>query len=156
MAKVTVKKTVKAPLEQVWASWDDFGNIYRFNPNLRSSRLLPESKASGIGALRQCDMADGKNYIREKIIGYRDQKEIVIDIYEGTMPLKSAVATVSFLSPESEHVVVKMEMDFKPKFGLLGALMIPMMKPKFRQMLQALLDSNAAYVEKGKTVGLAT
>ncbi|MEM7056052.1 MAG: SRPBCC family protein [Pseudomonadota bacterium] len=155
MAKVAVTTTVKAPLEQVWASWDDFGNIYRFNPNLKGSYLLPGSQPTGPGARRQCDLADGKNYIREKIIGYQDQKEMVIDIYEGTMPLKSAVAILSFRSTGSDQTVVTMEMDFKPKFGPIGALMVPMMKPKFRQMLQALLDANAAYVENGKTAGLA-
>lgn len=155
MAKVTVTRTVKAPLDQVWASWDDYGNIFRFNPNLQSSHLLPGSQSTGLGAKRQCDLADGKNYIRERIIGYDDQKEMVIDIYEGTMPLRSAVAAFSFRSTGQNETLVTMEMTFKPKFGLLGALMVPMMKMKFRQMLQALLDANAAYVEDGKTVGLA-
>lgn len=155
MAKVTVTRTVKAPLEQVWASWDDFGNIYRFNPNLKGSHLLQGSQPTGAGARRQCDLADGKNYIRERIIGYRDQEEMVIDIYEGTMPLKSAVATLSFQPAGTGQTAVKMEMDFSPKFGPLGAVMVPLMKPKFRQMLQALLDANAAYVEQGKTVGMA-
>ena len=42
-----------------------------------------------------------------------------------------------------------MTLSFVPKFGPLGALMIPMLKSQFRKLLQSMLDSNAAYVERG-------
>jgi len=34
-------------------------------------------------------------------------------------------------------------------------MMIPMMKPQFRKMLQGLVDANAAFVERGEEVSLA-
>lgn len=149
MAKVTVTQIVNAPLENVWASWDDFGNIADFNPNLKSSHLLKNGIESGVGAKRQCDLADGKNYIREKIVEYVPQQKIVIDIYEGTMPLDSAIATLDFGRTGDGQTRVVMTMRFKPKFGLLGALMVPMMKAQFSKMLQRLLDTNASHVEQG-------
>ena len=96
MARVIVRKTVNAHVSRVWDSWDAFGDIDRFNPHLKRSFLLPDSSATGLGAKRQCDMADGKNYVREKIIGYQPERRLEIDFFDGTMPLKSAKATFDF------------------------------------------------------------
>jgi len=151
MAKVTVTQIVKAPLEDVWASWDDFGNIANFNPGVKSSYLLKGSTETGIGSKRQCNMSDGKNHIREKIVEYVPQQKMVINIYEGTMPLDSAIATLMFTQAADGKTRVVMTMAFTPKFGLIGALMVPMMKSQFRKMLQGLVNSNASYVENSLT-----
>lgn len=155
MATVTVEKEVNAPLSRVWQSWNDFGNIYKFNPNLKHSKLLKNSPETGLGARRQCDIKDGKNWIREKVIDYVPEQKLVIDIYEGTMPLKTAIATFHFKPMASERTHMEMTMDFVPKMGLLGKLMIPMMKPKFKQMLGLLLEGNAQYVTTGKLANAA-
>ena len=43
MADVTVKRRIKAPVQEVFASWNnEFGDIYKFNPNLNSSHLLSD------------------------------------------------------------------------------------------------------------------
>lgn len=146
MAKVTVARTVNAPIEQVWASWDDFGEIYKFNPNLNSSHLLEGSRPTGQGAKRQCNINDGKNWIREEVLEYVPNQHMKINIYDGTMPLKQAVATIQFKQVNVSHTEVMMTMEFEPKMGLLGQLMVPMMKPKFKGMLNALLKGNDAFV----------
>jgi hypothetical protein len=110
---------------------------------------------AGAGATRQCDLSDGKTYIRERIIGYFPQQKIVIDIYEGTMPLKKAEATVVFRALAPNRTEVVMTMDFVPKMGLLGLLMVPMMKPTFRKMLRGLLRGNADYLERGLVLNAA-
>lgn len=150
MANVTVERTISAPIDKVWESWDQFGSIYRFNPNLKGSRLINNSPESGIGARRQCDLADGKNYIRERVIGYTPNKEMIIDIYEGTMPLKKAVATLRLDAVNDRTTRVSMSMDFEPKMGLLGKMMVPMMKPQFARMLGALLEGNDRFVTRGE------
>lgn len=155
MATVTVRRTVAAPPSEVWASWDDFGGIAAFNPNLRGSRLMPGSAPTGLGATRQCDMKDGRNHIRERVTAYEPSRRMVVDIYEGTMPLKRAEATITLEPKGPRSTEVAMRMEFTPKFGPLGAMMVPMMRPQFRRMLQALLDANAAYVERGQTVRAA-
>lgn len=149
MATVTVHRTVDAPASEVWTSWDDFGAIAAFNPNLSGSRLLPGSAPTGLGATRQCDLKDGRNHIRERITGYEPGRRMVVDIYEGTMPLKRAVATITLDDKGPRRTEVTMRMEFAPKFGPLGAAMVPLMRPQFRRMLRALLDGNAAYVERG-------
>ncbi len=154
MTSVTVTKRVNAPVKAVFASWNNnFGDIYKFNPNLRDSHLLEESPVDGgLGAQRQCDLADGKNWIREKVIKVKENEQIVVDIYEGTMPLKQAVATFDFRQTNVNQTEVAMTMDFIPKMGFLGQLLVPVLKMKFRGMLQSLLDANADYIENGTLV----
>lgn len=149
MPKVTVKQTVNAPIDQVWASWDRFGDVADFNPNLAASRLIAGSAPSGRGAMRQCDLKDGKNHIRERIVDYDPGRRMVVDIYEGTMPLKRGIATVELKAAGPARTEVSMTIDFLPKFGLLGLAMVPMMRPQFRRMLTQLLASNASFVETG-------
>ena len=146
MAKVNVAQVVEASAEEVWKSWDDFGNIDKFHPALAGSHLLGEH-ATGVGATRQCDMKDGNNHIRERIVEYVPKARMVIDIYAGTMPLKHAVATLTLQPAGPNKTVVSMEMDFVPKFGLLGKLMTPIMKPQFRGLLKSLLEANATHVQ---------
>lgn len=155
MANVTAKQTINASVSDVWATWNDFGDIYRFNPGLKASRLINDSANSGTGAMRQCDMVDGKNYIRERLIASVPEKSMTIDIYEGTIPVKRAVATLTFEARGASLTEVTMSMDFTPKMGLFGKLLIPMMKPQFRKSLVNLLAGNAAFVERGVEVNAA-
>lgn len=155
MPDIIVNKTINASVAQVWESWDAFGDIERFNPNLKASRLINSSATTGKGAMRQCDLADGKNFIRERIVEYVPEKRMVIDIFEGTMPLKSAVVTFTLMAKGPESTNVSLRMDFVPKFGLLGRMMVPMMKPQFRKMFDRLLSANAAFVERGEEVNMA-
>ena len=147
MAVVVVDQTVEAPVADVWASWDAFADIVKFNPLLKDSYLLKDSADTGFGALRQCDFSDGKNYIREKIIGYTPQKQLVLDIYEGTVPLKKAIATIDFEQLGPKRSKVTMRMEFEPKMGLIGRMIVPLMKRQFSSNLGQLLAGNAAHVE---------
>ncbi len=156
MARVTVARRIDSSIEEVWESWEDFGNIYRFNPNLKHSYLLSDpDQPTGVGSERQCDLADGKNWIRERIIDYRPGRAIRIDAYDSTMPMKSIIASLHFEKISEERTRVRMSVDFEPKFGVVGRLMVPLMRRQFRPMLQALLDCNAAHVERGEVVPAA-
>jgi ribosome-associated toxin RatA of RatAB toxin-antitoxin module len=156
MATVTVSKQVDASVQDVWATWEDFGNIYKFNPVLKHSHLLSDSsEPTGVGSERHCDMADSKNWVRERVIDYRPLKSIKIDVFDGSMPLKSMIATFSFRKINEQKTAVQMQVEFEPKFGVLGKMMTPMMNRQFRPMLQSLLDCNAAHVERGDVVAAA-
>lgn len=152
MASVTVTQSIDAPVSAVWAAWNEFGDIYRYNPGLRASYLINDSKDSGLGAERQCDMKDGKNYIRERIVGYIPEERLEIDIYEGTLPMNDVQAVLEFSQTAPNRTEVAMTMRFTPKMGLLGKLMLPMMKPVMAKTIRGLLRGNKNYVETGATV----
>lgn len=154
METINVKKVIDAPVEKVWESWDDFGNIYRFNPGINASRLLGED-STGIGAMRECDLKDGKNWVRERIVEYVPLKKMRISIYESSMPIKTMTATVTFRSISDAKTEVDFTAEFEPKMGFLGKLMAPLMKRQFRPLLASMLDGNAEYVERGVLVAQA-
>lgn len=141
-----------APLDRLRASWDDFGAVYHFNPNLKGSFILDNSAYTEPGAEGQCDLSDGKNDIQERIVKYAPHRRLVIDVCNSTLPLKSAVASFDLKSLGPDRAEVTMTFEFKPKFGLLGRLMVPIMKPQFRKLLGRLLDGNKAFVERSEKV----
>lgn len=156
MSKVIVSKRVNASVEDVWRSWDDFGNIYKYNPNLKASRLLSSADTpTRVGTLRQCDMADGKNWVREEIIDYKPGESMKIDVYDGSLPLKCMTGTIEVEKISEQRSRVRFTADFVPKFGIIGKLLAPLMKRQFEPLLQSMLDGNAAYVERGKEVSMA-
>ena len=111
MQTIQVQKIVNAPIEEVWASWDDFGNIYKFNPTITASRLL-SGDSTGIGARRECDLKDGKNWVREKIVDYVPLKRLGIHIYDSSMPIKTMLATVTFRAVTEAKTVVVFRAEF--------------------------------------------
>ena len=150
MSSIEVKQIVQAPVEAVFKSWNDFGNIYKFHPGLKHSHLLKNSAQGGLGAERQCDMKDGKNWIRERVIDFEPNQRLVIDIYEGTMPIKQAKGIIEFKDLDSTKTEISFSIDFEPGLGLLGQMMKPVMKMQFRSMIRDMLKNNAEFVEKGK------
>ncbi len=153
MAEVTISRAVDAPLEQVWASWDDFGNIYKFNPNIASSRLLSDKDAAtAVGSRRECEFNDGRNWVRERVTQYEPRKLLALELYEGSIPVSTLDAKFEFRKLNEGTTEVSITAAFEPKGGFLGKIMVPLMKRQFRQLLAALLDENAVYVEKGLLV----
>lgn len=149
MAKVTITTTVNAAVQDVWASWDAFGDIYKFNPNVDRSKLLSGSKASGLGAKRRCDLADGKSFINEVITSYEPERFMAVDIYDGNIPLKSAEVSFLFEAVGASKTKIETTMEFQPKFWILGALMIPLMKVQMKKALRGMMSGNQQFVEKG-------
>ena len=153
MPTVTVTRTIAARPEEIWSSWADFGAVDRFHPGIAASRLLPGSAPGGVGASRQCDLKPGgEAYVHERVVESRENERMVVDIYDGTVPLKRARATLDLdaVGPKRTHVA--MTMEFAPGMGPLGWLMAPMMKRQFRSMLDRVLEGNDAYVTRGVAV----
>ena len=69
--------------------------------------------------------------------------------------MKSMAASLTFEEVATDRTRVRMSVDFEPKFGVIGRLMVPLMRRQFRSMLQPLLDCNAAHVERGEVVPAA-
>lgn len=155
MAKVELTRDIAAPVSEVWKAWDDYGSIWRYNPNLSGSHLINGSKSTGLGAERQCDFVDGKNYIQERIVDYVPERRITVDIYNGTVPLKRAKAVIEMEPIALNRTRLKFTMEFQPSMGLLGYLMTPLIRRQFRTALGKLVDANKAYVERGETVSHA-
>lgn len=138
-----IKLEFKSPAspEFVWALLSDFAHIDFFNPNLLSSHLMPGSPPRGIGTVRQCNLKDGKNYIRERVTAWDEGKSYAIDIYEGTMPVKDAYTTLGLEPSMGGGSRLYMDFHYTPKFGPLGFVMDKVMLNRMmRGMLIKLLE----------------
>lgn len=121
MSQLTVHREISSPPEAVWRVLTDFGGIHRWNPNLKHAHLLEGSHSRGLGARRHCLMSDGRNYIREEVIAWEEGRSYTVSIYEGTMPLERAEATLA-VAPSPNGATVSMTMRYVPKYGWLGWL----------------------------------
>ncbi len=155
MPNVTLTRMIDAPVAEVWTAWDDFAHIDKFNPNLSKSFLLEKSQTTGLGAERQCTMRDGKNFIQERIVEYQENERLKIEIFNGTFPLKDNFATIGMRQVAPRKTELTFSMDFVPKYGPLGRMMVPLMKPQFKKMLGKMMDANKAYIEHGEVVAHA-
>lgn len=154
MATVIATEIIEASVEAVWISWNDFGGIEKFHPGIKSSRLINDSAPGGVGADRQCDMSsNGKMYVRERMVSAIENEEMVVEIYEATVPIKTATATVSLEKIRDDCTKVRMQMDFTPGLGPIGWLMTPLMKSQFRSMVEKMLAGNNAFVTQGTVIG---
>lgn len=127
MGNVEVTRDFEASATEVWAVLADYGGISAFNPNVESSYLLDGGPPRGQSALRQCNLADGKNHIRERVTEWNEGSSYTVEIYEGTMPLKSAYATLGVepVGPHRSRAVMKMH--YTPRFGPVGWLIDQLM-----------------------------
>lgn len=123
MTIVKVSHTTSASPKTCWHYLSDFANIDVFNSNLSKSYLLNPDHKVGVGTLRQCDLTDGKNYLREKIIEWKEGEYYVIDIYESSFPMKRQATKFGLLPQTDGGTLIYMEFDYKVKFGPIGSLM---------------------------------
>lgn len=149
MYTITVKKFVDAPLDCVWASWDDFDNIDRFHPFVAESRRLGDTSGPvGIGTKRECELSDGSNWVREQITEYEPGKTLAVDVYEHSLPVRSLRTTLRFRALADCRTEVTMTAEFAGRGGPLGRLLSPLTRRRFRPVVTALLNANADYVER--------
>lgn len=150
MTQLQSEVLINAPKEKVWEILADFGNIAKFNLNLRSSHST--SKANGgIGATRHCDLAP-MGSIEERIVDWVEGVGYSVDIYDGkgTPPFKTAIAHIK-MSEAGKQTRVTMEMDYSIKFGPVGAAMDRIMiRSQFAKALPRLLQGLKIYAETGK------
>ena len=152
MPRIHVSTTTSANSRTCWKLLADFAHINYFNPNLSNSYLLPRSGESdgeiGVGTLRQCDLRDGKNFIRERIIDWQPGTSYTVDIYEGSMPLDKSISTIGVRPNAGGGSTVYMDFEYTPSFGILGRIMnLVMLRPMMTSMLQKVVDGLAQKAE---------
>ena len=148
MSAVKSEKVVNAALSEVWKTWDAYGDVYKFHPGVEKSYLLEDSVQAGKGARRRCDFVGGKNYVLEEIVSYNPEASFTHKLYDGNIPVKHAFVTFTFQPLGTDRTKVLISAEFKMKFGLLGALLKPIMRKQLQKGLDAMLDGNADYLAK--------
>lgn len=148
MPTITVTRKSKASAARAWDLMSDFGAIDAFNPTLKESHLLDGSCEIGLGAERQCTLKDGKNYIHERVVDWQEGRSYRIEVFGGTMPVDDIVAELA-VEPEGAGSVLRMTMQYRPRWGVVGrlvepVLLRPMMRRTMRRVIGGLADKAEA------------
>lgn len=118
---------MRAHTDVLWKYLADFSNIYRFHPLLKKSKLIEDSCMEGKGAERQCFMLDG-SYVKERVLAWEEGKFYTIEVFETTMPIKSARATLGVSSIDKCLSNAYMHMELEPKYKILQPVLYLMFK----------------------------
>lgn len=153
MPKISVETRIDAPKEKVWGVLADIGNIYQWNPGVLKSYTTSD-QTGGEGATRHCDLSE-RDYLDERVIGWREGESLKIDVYKTNLPLKRNVVTFS-LTSDGEETIVRVSPDYELKFGPLGVVMdLLMARRQLRNGMRDMLAGLKYHVETGELVGEA-
>ena len=148
MGSFATSVRIDAPKDRVWEVLSDLGSIYKWNPGIAHS-FTTSDEATGDNAMRQCDLPDG-GFLRERAFNWSDGEGFTIEVYETSLPLKESFVDFR-ATPEGEGTVVKLKMDYKLKFGPVGALLDAVFAGRqARNGMEELLSGLKDYVETGK------
>lgn len=152
MRTVLATRTIDLEQTQLWNILDDFGGIYRFHPAVERSPLLGRQR-SGLGARRRCEFYDGSQVV-EEIIDYQPGQQLTVDIVEGSLPLEQAQGTIALAPLQDGGTEVSFRIDYKPKYGPLGAVMDALvMRRSFRKLLARVLEGLETHARTGAVIG---
>ena len=125
--KIKVKRTIKASKGALWNFLGDYSNIYKFNPLISDSHFNDGSATCEVGSTRQCDMKTG-DYLKEKITEWEEGSHYSVEIYETSMPVKKANATIGLREIDKQTTEAFMEMNLESKYAILAPMMYLMFK----------------------------
>ncbi len=124
---IKVSRKINAPKDELWAYLADFNNIYRFHPLLNGSSYIEGASSCQMGTTRQCDFKGG-SYIKEKVTGLQEGSHYTVDIYETSMPIKNARATLGVKEISANETEPFMDMSMVPKYAFLTPVMYLMFR----------------------------
>jgi len=127
--KINIKRKINAPAAALWAYLADYENIHRFHPLIKSegSHYIEGSDTCELGSLRQCNFTDG-HHIKEKLIEWKDGSHYTVDIYDSTMPMKAAKATLGVKDLGGNQSEAFMKMEVTPKYKIMQPMMYLMFR----------------------------
>ncbi|WP_462253663.1 SRPBCC family protein [Ekhidna sp.] len=120
--KVHVQRQMRSQTSVLWKYLSDFPNIGQFNPLLKSSKCIAGSIEMGKGAERHCVMVDGSDF-KERVTAWEEGKFYTVEVFETSMPLKSARATMGVASIDKRLSMAYLHMELEPKFNILKPFM---------------------------------
>ncbi len=148
MAKLTRQIRIESGADKVWEVLSDIGGVAKWAPTVNHAVTLTSAK-SGVGCERECDVA-GFGKIRERFVEWDEGRSYTYEVTDAG-PMRYVRNTWS-VDAAGEGSIVTVETDFRVKFGLLGALMVPMVGIMMRKQLKLSLAGLKYHVETGDVV----
>ena len=95
MQEVYVSSLIDAPLERAWKLLRDFNALPRWHPRVATSRIEDDLPADAIGCVRNFQLTDTGETIRERLLALSDvEHSCTYSILDAPLPVSNYVATV--------------------------------------------------------------
>ena len=152
MRQASAEVEIGAPAEKVWEVLADFGSVSVFNPSVTESHLTTDH-ASGLGAIRHCDLTVPGASIEERIVDWEDGRSLTVEIHGGTRnPFAKALATMAVEPLDTDRSVAKMSIEWRAKGGPIAGLLDRALQGQNRKTITGVLAGLKHYVETGDPV----
>lgn len=153
MHSMSRSRVIDAPIEDVWAVLDDFGNLQLYSPKNETCRLL-EGPETGVGARRETTLSEGSRVVHE-IIEYEADERYKFDFTDtGDFPLKELQIEFEVESVAAERTRATMTADYVPKWGPIGWVLAKTIMPrKNAELLDETLAGLEKHLETGQPIG---
>jgi hypothetical protein len=118
-----------------------------WHPSSRPSAIRCGSCEIGPGAEQQYTLKDGKNYIHERVVDWQEGRSYRIEVFGGTVPMDEILAELA-VEPEGAGSLLRMPIRYRPRWGLLGRLIEPvLLRPILRHMMRRVIGGLAVKAE---------
>ena len=92
--------------------------------------------------------------VTEEIVEYNDGESMTVLVLSGPIPVEDMRAVFRIAEVDEGATRVMVEMSYRPKFGLLGSVMNPLMiRPSIRRLLGQVLAGLQKHLETGVLIG---
>jgi len=146
-----ISQNIKAEKNKTWNALSDIGNIADFHPNIEKSYIIGDKK-QGLGTQAIWKFYE-KGEVTEEITQFTEGESFAVELIEGTIPVTYAETIFTVKKIQDEKTQVDIVMNFKMKFGILGAVMGNIIvKDKMQERMDNFLDSLETYLESGKKI----
>ncbi len=144
MPEFTITRTIDAPLSTVWDVLHDFGDIQRWNPGVKTSKLTSEGPVAE-GSTRMCEFAPFGG-VRERIDHHEPHKRLLINLYEtNKLPISNATADFN-ITEEGNGTALTLHYRYNP--NLMGRMMKGVTDKQMRKGIAGLAKSLQLESEK--------
>ncbi len=152
MSTERLTRTIKAPSSEIWAVLSDFSNIQMFHPNVQDVDQLSEADR-GLGAARRCNFYGGGSAV-EKITGWEEGRYFGCTVSGGPAPIQNATAAMGVNKIDSQHSEVYIEMNYVPKWGILGKILnLLVLRFAMQSTFKKVLKGLQLHLETGELIG---
>lgn len=148
---VNISTRLNVPGADVWRVLGDFGSHYQFNPLIKVSPIT-NGIESGLGAERRVTMYDGSQMV-QRILEYQEGQYMLIGFIETDLPIVSGTARFSIDPPDQPHCVVRVEVNYQPKYGAIGKVLGYFYKPVIRYRYNLVIRGLRYFVSTKQQVG---
>ncbi len=137
MPEFTVTRQINAPVERVWEVLDDFGDIQRWNPGVKTSELTSDGPVSE-GTTRHCNFKPFGG-VNERIQRHEPNQRLTVHLFETfNLPITDAVADFS-IAPHDGGT--ELNLHYSYTLNRLGRMAKGLTGKQMRKGMDGLADS---------------